>query len=90
MPLRVRHSGRELVLADEHALAALYRVRRVLASDLVWHPGRGRWIRIDAFLFLDASDSSPRTGRRASSGDHGSGGPERPRVNGNGSSDGSA
>jgi hypothetical protein len=59
MPLRVRHSGGEFVLPDAHTLAAFYRGRRVQGADLVWHPIRGRWIRIDAFLFLDSSDSPP-------------------------------
>ncbi len=60
MPLRVLHSGEELVLSDERALAALYRGRRLQPSDLVWHPARKRWVRIDAFLFLDPSDPAPR------------------------------
>lgn len=53
MPLRVRHGSTELVLPGKEALASLYRQRRLAPSDLVWHPVRRRWVRVDAFLFIE-------------------------------------
>jgi hypothetical protein len=73
MPLRVHLSGGELVLPDERALAALYRERRVLPSDLVWHPGLERWVRIDAFLFIHLPESLPSNGVTARRLNHGLG-----------------
>ena len=88
MSLRVRHSGGEFVLPDAQTLAALYRGRRIQGADLVWHPIRGRWIRIDAFLFLDSSDASP--GASSASGPCTTDPvmPERLPAKGNGSAEG--
>lgn len=53
MALRVRYGSAETVLRDEAELAALYRRRVIAPGDLVWHPVRGCWIRVEAFLFID-------------------------------------
>ena len=53
MPLRVRRGTEEMILPDEVVLAELYRRRRVRAGDLVWHPLRGRWVAVEAFLFIE-------------------------------------
>jgi hypothetical protein len=74
MPLRLRLSDGEVVLPDEQALAALYRERRVLPSDLIWHPGGKRWVRIDAFLFMDLASPPPPNGVTDRRPHHGSGG----------------
>jgi hypothetical protein len=61
MPLRVRHGSEELTLADEEALKRLYRTRHLQPTDLVWHPAREQWVRLDAFLFMDTMRAGTAT-----------------------------
>ena len=53
MALRVRRGSIELTLSGKDALARLYRRRELAPTDLVWHPTADRWVRIDAFLFME-------------------------------------
>ncbi|MFN2431568.1 MAG: hypothetical protein ABR599_01890 [Gemmatimonadota bacterium] len=67
MPLRVRRGADEMTLAGNSVLALLYRRRELRPDDLVWHPARSRWIRVDEFLFVAGNGASdpPGTGRGA-------------------------
>ena len=61
MPLHVRQGDADLLVRDKEELARLYRGRRIAPSDLVWHPGAGRWTRLDAFLFIDGRPRGERS-----------------------------